>query len=309
MILSMAPMEGVTGHVFRKVHAECFGKMERYYTPFISPTRVGIELTRKSMRELSPEYNAGLNVIPQLLSKNAEEFLWATDQLERMGYKEVNLNLGCPSGTVTSKGKGSGALADLIALEAFLREICERSPLPVSVKTRLGVTSDAEYEELLELYCSLPLAELIVHPRVQKDMYKGHARREAYGTTLARAPFPVAYNGDVFTVADCESLLAAYPSTSHVMIGRGLVANPALPRMIGGEAPVALDELREFHDALFCAYEEEIGGNAVWRMKEWWSYAKDLLPEPERAVRAIRKAKNPADYRTAAERVFAAAEG
>jgi tRNA-dihydrouridine synthase len=308
MILSMAPMEGVTGHVFRKVHAECFGKMERYYTPFISPTRVGIELTRKSMRELSPEYNAGLNVIPQLLSKNAEEFLWATDQLERMGYKEVNLNLGCPSGTVTSKGKGSGALADLIALEAFLREICERSPLPVSVKTRLGVTSDAEYEELLELYCSLPLAELIVHPRVQKDMYKGHARREVYGTTLARAPFPVAYNGDIFTVEDYESLLAAYPATSHVMIGRGLVANPALPRMIGEGAPAALDELREFHDALFCAYEEEIGGNAVWRMKEWWSYAKDLLPEPERAVRAIRKAKNPADYRTAAERVFAAAE-
>lgn len=308
MILSMAPMEGVTGHVFRKVHAECFGKMERYYTPFISPTRVGIELTRKSMRELSPEYNAGLNVIPQLLSKNADEFIWATEQLERMGYKEVNLNLGCPSGTVTSKGKGSGALADLITLEAFLREICERSPLPVSVKTRLGVTSDAEYEELLELYCSLPLAELIVHPRVQKDMYKGHARREAYGTTLARAPFPVAYNGDIFTVEDYEALLADYPSTSHVMIGRGLVANPALPRMIGGGAPASLDELREFHDALFGAYEEEIGGNAVWRMKEWWSYAKDLLPEPERAVRAIRKAKNPADYRTAAERVFAAAE-
>ena len=253
MMLSLAPMEGLTGYVFRRVHAECFGALDRYYTPFLPPPRVGKPFGGKAFKELDPANNQGLNVIPQLMSRNADEFVGATQVLADMGYHEVNLNLGCPSGTVVGKGKGSGFLRDPGELELFLQDICSRSALPVSVKTRVGFESDAEYEDILDLYCRCPLAELIVHPRVRADFYKGVPRQELYGMTLERAPFPVAYNGDIFGVNDMDALVAAYPQTSHVMIGRGLLANPALARMIQGGPAATVAELQHFHDELYRA--------------------------------------------------------
>lgn len=304
MIYSLAPMEGITGHAFRRVHAECFGALDRYYTPFLAPPRVGNSFGGKAFKEIDPANNEGLNVIPQLLTKNANEFVWATKLLADMGYREVNLNLGCPSGTVVSKGKGSGFLRNLDELEVFLRDVCERSPIPVSVKTRLGLGSDTEYEHILELYRSLPLAELIVHPRVQVDRYQGKPRWEPYGETLARASFPVAYNGDVFGTGDQAALVAAYPQTRHIMLGRGLLANPALARMLIGGASASASELKRFHDKLFCAYLDEIGGNAVFRMKEWWFYAKCAFTDPMAVHRAVRKARKVEEYEVAVERVF-----
>ena len=204
MLLSLAPMEGVTGHTFRRVHAECFGAIDRYYTPFLALPRVGHPFVGRSAAEVDPENNRGLAVVPQLLSKNADEFLWSARLLAEMGYREVNLNLGCPSGTVVSKGKGSGFLRDLDALDAFLGRVCDESPVPVSAKTRIGLADDAEWEGVLGVFLRHPLAELIVHPRVQRDRYQGVPRREAYGRALAAAPFPVAYNGDVFGRGDLE---------------------------------------------------------------------------------------------------------
>lgn len=304
MIYSLAPMEGITGYVFRRVHAECFGALDRYYTPFVPPPRVGSTFGGKNFKEIDPANNEGLNVVPQLLTKNADEFVWAAQLLAEMGYTEVNLNLGCPSGTVVAKGRGSGLLRDPDALEAFLRDICERSPLPVSVKTRLGLEDDAEYARILAVYRSLPLAELIVHPRVQKDRYQGSPRWGPYGATLAAGPFPVAYNGDVFDTADRDELLAAFPATRHVMLGRGLLANPALARMMAGGPPATRGELERFHDALFHAYEEVIGGNAVFRMKEWWFYAKCAFADPLVVHRAVRKVRRAGEYEDAVRTIF-----
>lgn len=301
-------MEGITGYVFRRVHAECFGAVEKYYTPFLPTPRVGSQFGGRAAKEVDPAHNRGLNVIPQLLTKNADEFVWSARMLADMGYKEVNLNLGCPSGTVVSKGKGSGFLRHPQELEAFLRDVCARSPLPVSVKTRLGMSDDSEYEAILDVYCRMPLAELIVHPRVQQDGYRGEPRWEPYGRTLERAPFPVAYNGNIFSVADFEALVDAYPATRHVMLGRGIVANPALARMIEGGPALGIDELSRFHDRLFRAYEDQIGGNAVFRMKEWWSYAKDDFADPHKVIKAVRKTRSIADYEAAVERVFSTAE-
>lgn len=303
-MLSLAPMEGVTGHVFRRVHAECFGELDRYYTPFLVPPHVGSSFGARAAREIDLSANRGLDVIPQLLTNNADEFVWATGLLAALGYTEVNLNLGCPSGTVVAKGKGAGFLRNLDELEAFLRDICDRSCLPVSVKTRVGIRDDAEYERILELYCQLPLKELIVHPRVQRDRYQGAPRWALYGETLARAPFPVAYNGDVFAPDDMEALVRAYPQTRHVMLGRGILANPALARVLrGGPAAMAL-ELKRFHDKLFGAYEAEMGGNAVFRMKEWWSYARFSFEDPLAVHRAVRKVRTVGDYEAAVERIF-----
>lgn len=297
-------MEGVTGYAFRKAHAECFGELDRYYTPFLVPPRLDFPFASRYAKELCQKGDEALDVVPQLLTKNADEFVWATQLLSEMGYAEVNLNVGCPSGTVANKGRGAGFLRDLAALEAFLQDVCVRSALPVSVKTRIGFANDNEFEEILETYCRCPIAELIVHPRVRADFYDGTPRRKAYGEALAKAPFPVAYNGDIFSVADVESLVAAYPETRHVMLGRGVVGNPALPRMIKGGPAATADELERFHDVLFHTYEERIGGNAVFRMKEWWSYAKELFVSPISVQRAVRKLKRVDEYEATVSKIF-----
>lgn len=297
-------MEGLTGYLFRRVHAECFGKLDRYYTPFLTPPHVGSPFGGKIRKEIDPANNQGLNVIPQLMSNNADAFVWASKLLAEMGYTEVNLNLGCPSGTVVAKGRGAGFLRDLDALDAFLQDVCSRSCLPVSVKTRVGIQDDAEYERILAMYCRYPLKELIVHPRVQKDRYQGTPRQNLYGETLARAPFPVAYNGDIFGPDDMDALLKAYPETRHVMLGRGILANPALARVLTGGPKITAPELKRFHDKLFGAYMDEIGGNAVFRMKEWWSYAKFCFAEPLSVHRAVRKVRTVEAYEAAVERVF-----
>ncbi len=304
MILSLAPMEGLTGHIFRAVHAECFGALDRYYTPFLAPPHLGSGFGKCAMVELDPVDSRGLDVVPQLLTNDAERFIWGAKVLASMGFSEVNLNLGCPSGTVVAKGRGSGFLRDLEALDAFLERVCAESPLPVSVKTRIGVVADEEYEQILAVYLRHPLAELIVHPRVQRDRYKGVPRQEAYGETLRRAPFPVAYNGDIFDCGDMDALIATYPQTRHVMLGRGILANPALARMLRGGAPATREELERFHDKLFEAYYAEMGGNVVFRMKEWWSYARCSFANPRSVHRRVRKVRKVEEYQAAARTIF-----
>ena len=305
MQLSLAPMEGITGYAFRRAHAEIFGALDRYYTPFISPLpKVGTPFSKRNSRELDPANNQGLNVVPQLLTNDADRFIWAAGLLADMGYKEVNLNLGCPSGTVVAKEKGSGLLRNPDRLRAFLADVCERSPLPISVKTRVGIANDDEYDELLALFCRCGIAELIVHPRVQKDFYDGTPRQELYGKTLERAPFPVAYNGGIFALDDYNALVAAYPQTRHVMIGRGIVANPALARMIRGGAGLTHEELERFHDELYQAYTDDMGGNAVFRMKEWWGYTEHAFADPSSVHRIMRKTRRADEYEAAARKIF-----
>ena len=287
------------------MHAEVFGALDRYYTPFISPLpKVGMPFSKRNSRELAPANNEGFDVVPQLLTNDADRFVWAAELLADMGYKEVNLNLGCPSGTVVAKEKGSGLLRNPDRLEAFLANVCERSPLPVSAKTRVGIANGDEYGELLALFCRCGIAELIVHPRVQKDFYNGSPRQELYGKTLECAPFLVAYNGDIFTLNDYDALLAAYPQTRHVMLGRGIMANPALAREIRGGEGLAREELKRFHDKLYESYTNDMGGNAVFRMKEWWGYAKCAFADPSSVHRIMRKTRRADEYEAAARKIF-----
>lgn len=307
-MLSLAPMEGITGYLFRTVHAQCFGPLDRYYTPFLTPPQANRPFSERYRKEIDPDINRGLDVVPQLLTKNSDDFVWSAHLLAEMGYKEVNLNLGCPSRTVVAKGKGSGFLRDLDDLETFLDNVCEKSPIPVSVKTRLGMRTDDEYERILELYCKYPLAELIVHPRAQADRYQGKPRWEPYGKTLERAPFPVAYNGDIFAPADAVALSEAYPQTRHMMLGRGVLANPALARMIRGGNAATADELRHFHDRLYDENKAIARDKAVYRMKEWWACARFSFADPDSVHKAVRTAHNTAEYETAVERIFSEEE-
>lgn len=167
MNIYFAPLEGLTDSIYRRLHHKWFPGVDRYYMPFMSPTQHRA-LTPRETRELPQADAAGFAAVPQILTKSAEDFLWAAEQCRLLGYEEVNLNLGCPSGTVVAKGKGSGMLSDPDALDAFLWEIFNRTTLPISVKTRLGLTDSAEFPRILEVYNRYPIRELTVHPRVRK---------------------------------------------------------------------------------------------------------------------------------------------
>lgn len=305
MKLSCAPMEGLTGRVFRQAMTKHFPGELRFYSPFISPTSSG-DLRSREMSDVQPEDNAGQDLIPQILSNHAEEFLFTAEKLRRLGYTEVNLNLGCPSGTVTARGRGSGFLKRRDELRRFLDGIYAASPLPVSIKTRVGFAEVDEFPALIELYNDYPVQELIVHPRVREDFYKGPVRLDAFAYAMEHAKAPLCYNGDIFIPGDLAALRQRFPALERVMLGRGLVANPALARMLGGGAALTKEELYAFQQSIFDAFRA-LGWNnkvVICHMKEYWHYMTALFPDAAKYRKRIGKAQDMAGYRMAVESLF-----
>ena len=300
-----APMEGVTGALYRRVHHKYFPGADAYYMPFLTPTRDRV-FTPRDLRETAPEHNQGFRAVPQLLTRDAGDFCWAANALFDMGYDEVNLNLGCPSGTVVAKGKGAGLLADLPALEALLDGIFAGVRGPVSVKTRLGLESPEEFGPLLELLARYPISLLIVHPRVRKDFYREPVRRKEFARAHRDYPGPLCYNGGLCTPEDCEALLREYPRVRSLMLGQGLLRNPALIRQAKGGLPPTAEELRAFHDELYHSYLEAFrsGRNTIFHMKELWSYLGTLFEGSEKLLKQIRKAQDTARYESAVDQIF-----
>lgn len=298
-----APLEGATDATFRSVHHRHFTGIDKYFIPFISPTQ-NLVLTPKERFDVSPDNNAGMHAVPQVLTKDAGHFLWAAQLLEEMGYREINLNLGCPSGTVTGKGKGAGFLLDPFALERFLDEVFSRCSLRISLKTRIGFTSPDEFDRLLELYNQYPVSELIVHPRTRAQFYKGKADREAYGKAIAQSQLPMVYNGDLFTAEDCRALEAQYPSHA-LMIGRGLQANPALAREYAGGPRITAAEMQAFVEDLMLAYQQRHPNNVVLgRMREVLKNMVCCFDSAEKVLKAIRKANSVEAIELAGCRLF-----
>ena len=306
MELYFAPMEGITGARYRQAHRACFGGVDRYYLPFLSPTRDHL-FTARELRQVSPEVNAGLNAVPQLLTREPADFLWAARALGEMGYGEVNLNLGCPSGTVVAKGKGAGLLADPPALERLLEGIFsgDLGGVRVSVKTRMGMADPEEFGPLLKLLGRFPIALLIVHPRVREDYYRHPLRRAEFLALLPRLGLPWCWNGGV-TDRESYDQAAALPGVRGVMVGQGLLADPALARKLRGGPPAGRDELRRFHDLLYRGYLADFGSqrNTVFHMKEVWRYLSRLFDGGEKLFKQIKKAQDAPAYEGAVDRIF-----
>lgn len=303
-----APMEGLTDRVWRQAQQKWFGPegtAHRYYAPFLSPPENRV-LIKKKMAELAPAANPGAPVIPQLLAKDGELAAWMIGELRALGYTEVNLNLGCPSGTVTAKGKGSGLLADVPALERLLDGVFARSPLPVSIKTRIGYTRPDEFDRLLDVFARYPIHELIIHPRTRVEFYKGTPHREAFAKAHAALDRPLCYNGDLFCEADCRELMRQFPNTRALMLGRGLIANPALAQSLGGGEALCKASLRAFHDRLLAAYQAKYPAHVtLGRMREIAKHFVCCFDAPEKPRKAIRKATRIEAYLDAIDRLFA----
>ena len=362
MDIYFAPLEGITGFAYRNVHRQFFGdQIDKYFSPFAAPNYTHHFKTRER-EDIEPANNEGLRLVPQILTNRAEDFLWAAEEMFTMGYREINLNLGCPMPTVVKKGRGSGQLGDLDALDLFLEQICEgmekiaglldagdrqtaaqertdpgtiqghfsengrdraaensginkeintEEKIRFTVKTRIGLESASRAAALLEIYNRYPIAELTVHPRTQRDLYGGKPDLETFSLFLEQSVHPVVYNGDIFSLSDYEKICVRFPECHAVMLGRGLIANPALARELKGGPPLQMEELRLFHDAVYESLRKTLPGQAplLGKMKELWFYMGRNFTGADRCLKEIKKAKNEIQYRAAVRTLFLRAFG
>ena len=311
----LAPMEGLTGFVFRNAYQKHFGDIDTYFTPFINNKKMNyIEI-----KTILPEHNKGMHVVPQILTNRAEDFLAIAKELGNYGYESVNLNLGCPFGTVVTKHRGAGFLAVPEELDHFLEEIFADCPLRISVKTRIGINDAGEWERILSIYEKYPMEELIIHPRVQKDFYNNTPDMDAFLYAVENSRHTLCYNGDICSVDDYKAWIqkmegkdrehgsgSTAQHTEHMMLGRGILKNPGLVGELMGHAPITKDQFHAFHDDVLKGYLDVMSGerNTLFRMKELWFYFAKYFTEPEKYVKQIKKTQRVAEYRVIVDNLF-----
>ncbi len=299
MNLYFAPMEGITTYTYRNTHAEMFGMCDKYFTPFLVPTEQE-RITRKTLREILRENNK-TNIVPQILCCKEEAFFKFTDKMTEMGYSEVNLNLGCPSGTVVKKNRGSGALKDPASLERFLEKIFEKADFDISIKTRAGFYSHEEFDRLLEVYNRFPVSELIIHPRVREEYYKGLPNMKTFDKAYHNSQLKLCYNGDVVSLDGYKQIVDEYPALNSVMIGRGAIRNPAIFREIKGGNALQTDELLAFSRCLEERYLVILGSEVytLHKLKEIWLHMMQNFPDEKKIFKAVKKANKLSDLNSA----------
>lgn len=308
MQIYLAPMEGITTFVYRNALAHYYGGIDKYFTPFLSNKN----LSSKEINDVSPEHNKGLWVVPQILTNRAESFLSIAARLADYGYREVNLNLGCPSGTVVAKKRGAGFLSIPDALDLFLEEIFEKCPLDISIKTRIGRESADEWEKLLTIYGKYPLKELIVHPRLQREFYEGTPHVEAFRMAQKMFPtLPLCYNGDIVSKASYNAVTGRLAPLQRIMLGRGVLTHPTLPMTLKAQSSEAITSVEDikrfqaFHDEILEGYKELMSGDqpVMFRMKELWTYMGRGLGLTDKQIKQIRKCKRIEEYRSIIDRI------
>ena len=300
-----APMEGLTGYIYRNAHNAFFNNIDKYFSPFIVANQSESFKTRE-LNDILPENNQGLVLIPQLLTNNAKDFIHTSKKIKLLGYNEINLNLGCPSGTVVSKNKGSGFLSKREELDVFLDEIFSKSITKISLKIRIGKDNPEEFYDLIEIFNKYPIEELIIHPRTQKDFYKNKPNLKIFKDGLILSKNPVCYNGDIFTIKDYKKFSADFPSVDTLMLGRGLLRSPGLIRDITNGIKLEKKLLKDFHDKIYEDYKKILFGdrNVLFKMKELWFYMIPMFSDNAKYAKKIKKSERLYDYDDAVSSLF-----
>ena len=295
----MAPLESVTTWIYRQAHAKIYGRLDKYFIPFLEPHEKRDFKTRE-LQEILPEHNENIYAVPQILTNRSEGFIKLAKALKDWGYEEINLNLGCPSKTVVTKGKGSGFLAKPEELERFLTEIFDAlsGEVKISVKTRIGKEDPEEFPALLKLFNKYPMEELIIHPRVQKDGYGNVPRLELYELAEKQSLNPLCYNGDLYTREQIRNFAERFPGTERLMFGRGFLRDPGLLYNEGKDSKDIFEKFWAFHDLVYEGYQERNMGdrNVLFKMKELWSYQVYQFSEPERLFKTFKKVQDCNEY-------------
>lgn len=298
-------MEGLTGYVYRNAHNSFFNRIGKYFSPFIVANQSDSFKTRE-LKDILHENNQGLVLIPQLLTNNAKDFIHTSNKIKKLGYNEINLNLGCPSGTVVSKNKGSGFLSKTEELNVFFEEVFSKATTKISVKTRIGKDNPEEFYNLIEIFNKYPIEELIIHPRTQKDFYNNKPNLKIFKDALSLSKNPVCYNGDIRTVKNYSEFLRDFPNVETVMIGRGLLANPGFISEIQSNTKLDKKILKDFHDKIYEDYKKILFGdrNVLFKMKELWFYIMPIFSDNTKYAKKIRKSERLYDYDEAVLSLF-----
>lgn len=302
-----APLEGITGYVFRTAHHRFFPDTDKYFIPFIEPKPLSKKIfNARELNDVLPEHNKDIYVVPQILTNKAEDFIWTGRHLIDYGYKELNLNLGCPSKTVVSKNRGSGFLALTDELKRFLDTIFSKLDVEISIKTRLGKYDTEEFSQLLDIYNQFPLKELIIHPRTQQEFYKGQAHVDVFKEFMGQTNHPLCYNGDLFSKNNYDEIIGEIPNVNTIMIGRGLLINPGLIHTLKTGELVKKEQLLGFHNEIYHTYLDVFSGghNVIMKMKEIWCYLIHSFKDSEKLGKKIKKASNLNEYNTAVAALF-----
>ncbi len=304
-----APLQGFTDFTFRKVFAENFGGIDKYFIPYLSYGK-GREIKKSQLREVFPENNSGIHAVPQVLFSDAAEMFDLIDILLEYGYSEINLNLGCPYPMATNKGRGAAWLEKPQALSALLHQLFEKNfPAKFSVKMRAGLTNENDATAIFEALNQFPIEEVIFHPRTASQMYDGKAEPNLFAAAVSMVRHPLIYNGDIDSVAYFQELKAILPEQHSWMIGRGLLVNPELALQLKGEI-LELKQLRirmrEFHDQLLEAYSARLDGNGhiLMKMNQFWSYFCLSFENPHKAMKLVKKSSNILKYNAAVTEIF-----
>ncbi len=302
-----APMDGITDFLYRQIVWRHFPYADKLYAPFIQPNEKPV-IVPKEYKEICPENNKGIPTVPQVLTRDAEGFIRLGEILEDMGYDEINLNLGCPAKLIVAKGKGSGMLSDLYYLEEFLDIIFTHSwKAKITVKTRLGLTDNSEFADLLKVYSKFPIYELTIHPRFKSDYYSGTPRLDEFSKLSSLISDEnhfglhnthICYNGDINASDDRDRVVDEFPFISSVMCGRGALANPALFRELKGGQKLTKDEFISFHNDVYDTYKETVAKEKYFlhRMQEMWTFWNQYFKFDLELVTTLRRVSNIAEY-------------
>jgi tRNA-dihydrouridine synthase B len=306
-VLHLAPLHGVTNYILRKTFFELFGGFDAAMAPFIF-SKHPIDIKNKLLKDILPENNKGIIIIPQVLSNNPVEFLSLAQNIIDLGYNEINLNLGCPYKMVANKQRGSGLLPFPQKIDAFLEAVIPSLKISLSLKIRLGREQPGEINALIPVFNNYPLKKIIIHPRTGIQMYDGKADVDAFIAAAACIKHPVSYNGDITSLAVFNEIKAKCSFINEWMLGRGALQNPFLPSQIKGEAIPSdkAQRIRKYHDELFARYGSVLSGpgHVMDKMKEIWSYLGTSFTHSEKVIRSIYKSSSLQEYNCAVNNAF-----
>lgn len=299
--LYLAPIQGLTEVLFRNLFSQHFPGFDAAMAPFINPQGQA-QFKQKVLADVLPEHNSGLPLIPQLLHNNAENFVAMAARLEDLGYEHINWNLGCPAPMIVRKKRGSGMLPYPETIISFLEEVMPRLKARLSIKTRLGLQEPTEILDLLPRLDDFPLAEIIIHARLGRQLYRGTTDLEGFGHCQGLCRHPLVYNGDITDTAVFNDLRRRFPTVQRWMIGRGALSDPFLPAAIKGTRERSglekSQRIMAFHDELYDQYRQRLFGpsHLLGRMKQLWAYLIFSFPGREKVLKKIHKANSLEQY-------------
>jgi len=304
----MAPLQEYTDAVYRNAHFRLFGGVNKYFAPYLVLQNDG-SVKKSTWRDILPENNPDVLPVPQILAGTSDEFVTLANKIQELGYREMNWNLGCPYPMVTRRGRGAGLLPHPEKIREILEKAFAVNEITLSVKLRSGLESEDELFPVLQVLNDFPVTEVILHPRIAKDLYKAEADRKLFAEAKEICQHPLIYNGDILTAKDAMDFTSR-ENISTLMIGRGILQNPFLASEIKGTSAVAEREkvqlLREFHAEIYSAYAEKLSGfsHQHIRMTKFWSYFSESFPEPRKAFKKVKKATSEAKYDEAVSQAF-----